>query len=96
MSLTAASKCVLIETHSEHIVNAIRVLAAEDSTSQFARYCRILFLDTESGRPLIRRLEILADGTVPEWPRQFFGEALSLSARLLRAQGNREESLKDE
>jgi predicted ATPase len=93
-SLTLAGKCVLIETHSEHIVNAIRVLTAEDPTKSLAKKCRIFFLDTESGMPRIKQLEIQSDGTVPEWPRQFFGDALSLSARLLRAQDKLEKDPK--
>jgi predicted ATPase len=92
VSLTAVGKCVLIETHSEHIVNSIRVLAAEDATNQLGSKCRVFFLDTASGTPIIKRLEIQYDGTVPDWPRQFFGEALSLSARLLRAQDTKSNS----
>ncbi len=88
-SLTAAGKKVLVETHSEHIVNAIRVLSAEDPSDKLAQSCRIFFLDTRSGAPVIKRLDIQPDGTVPEWPRTFFGEALSLSARLLKAQERR-------
>jgi predicted ATPase len=67
----------LIETHSEHIVNAIRIQAAEDPTKSLAARCGIFFLDTQKGRPQVRKLEIHSDGTVPEWPRSFFGEALS-------------------
>jgi len=85
-SLVFAGKRLLIETHSEHIVNSIRALSAEDSTNQLAEKCKIIYVNTESGKPQLRHLEIQPNGTIPEWPRQFFGEALSLSARLLRAQ----------
>jgi len=88
-SLVTARKRVLLETHSEHIVNAIRIQAAEEAGKTLAGSCVIYFLDTQSGRPQIRRLEIHSDGTVPDWPRSFFGEALSLSARLLKAQDKR-------
>ena len=37
-------------------------------------------------RPTIRKLDIQPDGTIPDWPESFFGEAISLTARLLRAQ----------
>ena len=88
-SLARTGKTVLIETHSEHIINTLRVLAAEDATGAFSSGCSILFLDTERGMPLLRRLEIQNDGNVPEWPRSFMGEAMHLSARLLRAQQER-------
>jgi predicted ATPase len=85
-SLALAGKYVLIETHSEHIVNSLRVIAAEDSTGVLAAICRIFFLDTDLEVPQVRNLEVQKDGSVPEWPRAFMGEALSLSSRLLRAQ----------
>ncbi|HEX3106354.1 MAG TPA: AAA family ATPase [Terriglobales bacterium] len=85
-SLAACNKTILIETHSEHIVNSLRVMAAEDRTGTLANNCRIFFLDTDLGLPMVRTLEVQPDGTVPSWPRGFMGEALSLSSRLLRAQ----------
>lgn len=85
-SLSAVDKTVLIETHSEHIVNALRVLAAEDLSGRLAANCKIFYFDTEWGLPNVRNLAVRPDGSVPEWPRGFMGEALSLSSRLLRAQ----------
>jgi predicted ATPase len=92
-SLILAGKRLLIETHSEHIVNSIRVLSAEDPSNELAQMCKIIYVNTESGKPQLKQLEIQPNGTVPEWPRQFFGEALSLSARLLRAQNKKTENL---
>lgn len=95
-SLVLAGKRVFIETHSEHIVNSIRVLAAEDSTDQLAQNCKVIYINTESGKPQMKQLEIQPNGTIPEWPRQFFGEALLLSARLLRAQDKQKENRESE
>jgi len=86
VSMARAGKQILIETHSEHIVNTIRVLTAEDETSALAPMCEIFYIDVESGQPVVYKLSIGQDGTVPDWPRQFFGEAASLTGRLLRAQ----------
>jgi|SRR5579872_3803572 len=80
-------KQVILETHSEHLVNAIRVLAAEDDSAKLAQACKIIFIEAETGPiPTIKDLAVQADGTVPEWPRNFFGEATSLVGRLLRSQ----------
>ena len=87
VGMMRSGKQVLLETHSEHLVNAIRILVAEDETSEIASKAGIIFMDAESGRPSVRKLDILPDGTIPDWPQAFFGEAISLSARLLRAQG---------
>lgn len=85
-AMTLAGKQVLVETHSEHIVNTLRVLSAEEHSGNLASMLEILYIDVEHGRPLIHRMSVQEDGTVPEWPRQFFGEAASLTGRLLRAQ----------
>jgi len=83
VGLARCGKQVIIETHSEHILNAMRVLAAEtDKPIESAIY----FVDVATGRPIIHQLEIKEDGTVANWPAEFFGEADELRARLLKAQ----------
>ncbi|BAZ01127.1 hypothetical protein NIES37_51250 [Tolypothrix tenuis PCC 7101] len=86
IAMIIAGKQILIETHSEHIVNAIRVLTAEDESGELAGKCSISFIDTQSEQPIVHELSIKSDGTIPDLPRHFFGEAISLSGRLLRAQ----------
>lgn len=86
VSMVKCGKQVLIETHSEHIVNAIRVLAAEDELGHLSEKSRIYFIDTSPQRPRLCELSMQKDGTVPNWPRHFFGEAVELTGRLLRAQ----------
>jgi predicted ATPase len=86
IAMIRAKKQILIESHSEHIVNAIRVLTAEDESGDLAAKCGIFFIDADSDRPIIHELSIQPDGTVPDLPHHFFGEAIYLSGRLLRAQ----------
>ena len=82
VAMARSGKQVLIETHSEHIVNAIRVLTAEDESGELTGLCGLHFIDTANGSPLVRSLDIQPDGTVPEWPQHFFGEAASLGGHL--------------
>ena len=84
--MARTGKQVIVETHSEHIVNSIRVLCAEDETGELANDSGIFFFDIVQGSPVVRELLIQSDGTVSEWPQNFFGEAASLTGRLLRAQ----------
>lgn len=88
ISMIRAGKQVIIETHSEHIVNAIRVRTANDLEGFLSSNSVIYFLDTEKGQSVTHELSIKPDGTVPKWPYNFFGEALELSGQLLRAQAN--------
>lgn len=91
VSLAESGRQVIVETHSEHIVNSIRVIAAEDSSSRLAAMSRIVYVDGTTRPPQIHQLAVQPDGTVPDWPADFFGEALDLSGRLLRAQRRRRE-----
>lgn len=86
VAMARAEKQMIIETHSEHIVNTIRVLTAEDEEGSIVDEIGIFFIDTSIGKPIIHELSLQPDGTVPEWPKHFFGEATSLAGRLLRAQ----------
>jgi len=88
VAMALAGKQVLLETHSEHIVNTIRVLAAENESGKLASMCEIFYIDVdvEFERPKVHKLSVKRDGAVPNWPRQFFGEAASLVGRLLKAQ----------
>lgn len=86
VSMVLSGKQVFIETHSEHIVNALRVLAAEDETGEVASKCGIFYIDMQSNRACVHDLSIQEDGTIADWPKGFFGEAINLTGRLLRAQ----------
>lgn len=88
IEMVKAGKQVLIETHSEHLVNAIRVLAAEDPSNEVAKRVGIIFMEMTASGPVVHNLNLQPDGTVPDWPPSFFGEAMSLSSRLLKAQRN--------
>jgi len=86
LAMVQSGRQVLIETHSEHLVNALRVLIAEKGDIEFAASCKIYYLDLKSNGLAIHDLSIGTDGMLTEWPNSFFGDALELSARLLRAQ----------
>lgn len=95
VSMVRAGKQIIVETHSEHIVNAIRVFAAEDDEGELASKCAIYFIDAEDHTPTVHELSIKPDGTVPNWPFDFFGEAASLAGRLLRAQKRTRNRIKE-
>jgi len=84
--MSGIGKQIIIETHSEHIVNTIRVLAAEDETGEIAKNSQIHFIDIDNAKTRIYNLSIQPNGVVPNWPPSFFGEAMNLTGRLLRAQ----------
>lgn len=77
---------VLVETHSEHIVNTMRALTAEDAGGKLNQEIIIYFIDSSDVLPEVTSMSIGKDGSISDWPPVFFGEAIDLSSRLLRAQ----------
>jgi len=85
VAMAALGKQIIVETHSEHIVNAIRAISAEKDELESSTRCTVLYLEAVAGRPQLHKLSMLSDGTVPDWPPSFFGEAAQLYGRILRA-----------
>lgn len=76
MSLTRAGKAVLVETHSEHVVNRLRLRVAQDSSEEVRRAVRVLFVEQASGewRSSIRPLQFDTFGSLETWPYGFFDD----------------------
>ncbi|MEZ9858196.1 DUF3696 domain-containing protein [Vibrio splendidus] len=75
MSLVAAQGVQLIvETHSDHILNAIRVATKESVLN--TDMTRVYFFDREENCLSARKntIEIIEDGSVDKWPAGFFDE----------------------
>jgi predicted ATPase len=92
-AMVLAGKRLMIETHSEHLVNGIRVLVAERPDSKLAEKTGIYFLHANNKKVVVQDMSVKSDGSLSDWPREFFGEAMDLSARLLRAQRNQRASI---
>ena len=60
-----------IETHSEHMVNAMRVMAKREILD--ARNCSILFFDTQYAQ-YAEKIDMNQDGHLSSWPRGFFDQ----------------------
>ena len=69
---------ILVETHSEHLVNRLRTQVAADDTNQTGNLIKLLFAEQSDGVTSYRESEINEFGGVSEdWPEGF----LDLSAR---------------
>lgn len=86
IAMVYSGKQIVLETHSEHIVNAVRALCAEDDEQLLHSRCGIFYISPTSKSIGVKELSIRADGMVPDWPKEFFGEASDLSGRIMRAQ----------
>lgn len=63
---------IFIETHSEHIVNAPRVMTVQDSFD--SKNMKILYFD-ETYRDKHTAIDVADNGEIGQWPRGFFDQA---------------------
>ncbi len=78
LSFVRSGRQILVETHSEHLVNRLRTQVAADETNQTGNLVKLLFAEQSDGITSYRESEINEYGGVSEdWPDGF----LDLSAK---------------
>lgn len=66
---------IMVETHSEHIINGVRICVKEKQISKDDVLLAFFYKDKEHGyQHTYRRLQIFEDGKLSEWPRGFLDE----------------------
>ncbi|WP_129630823.1 AAA family ATPase [Candidatus Oscillochloris fontis] len=76
--VAAAGVQVVVETHSDHILNGIRVAVRQGAWGQAISADDVViqyFIAANDGRPLrVRQPRLYADGGIDPWPRGFFDQ----------------------
>ena len=75
-SLTLTGRQCIIETHSEHIVNRLRYLAARHrgDVNPISRDTAIYFASKENEQSQYKKIPINQFGDIEEWPKDFFDQ----------------------
>ena len=75
---------IVVETHSEHLINRLRRRVVEDPSGRTADVVRLLFAEQENGETIYRTSDINELGGLNEdWPAGFLDVAAEESTRLL-------------
>lgn len=73
--VAACGRTVIVETHSDHIVDGFRLAIAASSHPLAAKDCVFHYLDqSDSGSILHHDLSPRPNGTLPKWPKGFFDQ----------------------
>lgn len=73
--IAAFGRTVIVETHSDHIVDGFRLAVADGAHPITAEHCIFHYLDrTDSGSIIHHNLTPRPDGTLPKWPKGFFDQ----------------------
>lgn len=80
---------VLVETHSEHIINRIQRRIAEGTAESDSVV--VYFVEKEDSVTNIRKIDIDEDGSFEHWPDGFFQEDLDDAIEILKNRAQRED-----
>ena len=77
---------LLIETHSEHLVNRLRLRIAQDRKDELSQSIKILFAEQKNGVTHYQEHGVEKDGTLAaDWPEGFFDLSAREAKELLEA-----------
>jgi predicted ATPase len=75
LALARSGRQLVVETHSEYLVNRLRRRAATDPSLGAERLTRLFFFERTGDSSDVRAVRIGAGGTMPGWPRGFLDTA---------------------
>jgi predicted ATPase len=64
----------IIETHSEYLINRLRLRIAQSRDDSIVDRSTIIFIDKENGKSAIRTVDISKFGAILDWPKDFFDQ----------------------
>ena len=84
--LNKKNTCLVIETHSEHLIRKLQVLVADKENDFSADMLKIYYVDKdENGAASVQEMKIMDNGKFEQkWPTGFFDKAHELSMELLK------------
>lgn len=89
-TLAAGGVQVIVETHSDHIINGIRLAAVGDHSLNREDVIIHNFCTDSEGSFQVMPIEITATGSLSEWPKNFLDQTEQDLAAILKARKKRE------
>jgi predicted ATPase len=89
LALARTGRQLLLETHSEYLVNRLRRRAAEEGEGEVARLTKFFFFERHGSTSSIREVRMGDAGGFPSWPKGFLDQAAREVEALISAQRSR-------
>ncbi|MBU3000983.1 DUF3696 domain-containing protein [Roseovarius nubinhibens] len=83
LSAAKQGKQLIVETHSEHIIERLRLRVAQETKPQILNDAIIYFFGSDEEG--VRKVELSEYGAVLDWPRGFFDESSKQTSEILDA-----------
>ena len=76
LAATMAGRQVIVETHSEYLVNRLRYRVASSEGDRVAQLVKTWFVEKDAkGASVFRAVEVNRYGAIAEWPKGFFDQS---------------------
>ncbi|WLR93882.1 AAA family ATPase [Shinella zoogloeoides] len=85
ISLALSGKQMILETHSEYLIDRLRLRIALAERDDVRHLVNILFTEKHDGKSEIRPIEVSEFGAISNWPKDFFDQSQNDVARLIKA-----------
>jgi hypothetical protein len=85
LSLAMSGRQCIVETHSEYLINRLRLRAVEDSSDEIAKRFALYFAEKVAGRSRYRKIPVNEYGAIADWPEGFFDQTTQEAESILRA-----------
>lgn len=85
LSMASIGKQIIVETHSEYIVNRLRFRAAAAEGEQISSLMKIYFAEKKEGASVFREINVNRYGAITDWPEGFFDQSQSEAEEILQA-----------
>ncbi len=85
LSMALLGKQLIIETHSEYIVNRLRFRAASAKTDTVSSLLKLYFVQKEAGNSIFKDVVVTQYGAILDWPDGFFDQAQDEAEDIIRA-----------
>ncbi len=86
LSLTQLGKQCVIETHSEYLINRLRLrVAASVDTDPWVKATKIYFVERDQEGSSFREVKVNEYGAIVDWPEGFFDQSQREAESILRA-----------
>jgi predicted ATPase len=85
LSMAMLGKQIIVETHSEYIINRLRFRAAAAEDENVANKLKIFFVEKKEGASQFREVNVNQYGAIIDWPEGFFDQSQSEAEEILRA-----------
>jgi predicted ATPase len=85
LAMSVSGRQLIVETHSEYLINRLRLRIAEDDGEFVSNLVRIIYAERVNGKTNFRPITPNTYGSFDDWPDNFFDQAPKETELILRA-----------